>query len=134
MDVRKIKENTFDMFPVGTTVKVVSEIVDFRFFYLQTGIVVENTGGYLGIRVQFDEPMNYEDGSVLKGYGFNPENLEVISARKTSTVEIKSLEEKYVDKLFKLIGIRNEYWAKEATKIFLEYSDENRLVESLRSK
>ncbi len=86
---------TFQHFPVGTRVRVVSRCVDFMFFKgVETGTVVKNTGQYLGIHVAFDpryvywrkgEPAwtdchGYEHPAIpdapIEWHNFGPENLE----------------------------------------------------------
>lgn len=71
----KTLENTYDMFPVGTTVKVICLCQDFNFFRGELGIVTNNSGKYLGINVKFDEPRNFEDGSIQTEFNFKPEDL-----------------------------------------------------------
>mgnify|MGYP001609864363 FL=1 len=74
----------FTDFPVGTRVKVVSHAVDFYFFYGEAGVIVSNTGKYLGISVRLDAPRGFksenefEDGYIQTEFGFNPNNLEVL--------------------------------------------------------
>ena len=65
-------------FPTGAKVRVVSHVVDFNFFYGETGTVKNNTMQYLGIRVAFDKPREFTDGYVQKEFGFEPKNLEPI--------------------------------------------------------
>lgn len=65
----------FDDFPIGQRVKIISEGVDFYFFYGETGEVIKNDGKYLGITVEFDKPREFEGGIVQTHFGFNPENL-----------------------------------------------------------
>jgi len=79
----KIKEygtanNTYRDMPVGTKVKVITPCCDFRFFYEETGVVTICKDSYLGITVKFDVPMEYEDGTVLEGFNFNPRDLTVL--------------------------------------------------------
>lgn len=71
------KNNTYDMFPVGTKVKIISPCVDFIFFYGETGVVIENKRSYLGITVQFDEDRVFEDGYRQTSFSFNPKDLWV---------------------------------------------------------
>ena len=73
------KNNTFDMFPVGTRVKVITLAQDFRFFEgNETGVVVRNTGEKLGIIVKLDEPIKYDDDNIITEFGFNPDDLIVL--------------------------------------------------------
>lgn len=69
-------EYTFDDFQKGMPVKIVSKIVDFHFWYGETGIVTKNTGKYLGIEVKLDKPRIYENGLILEGFNFNPKDLK----------------------------------------------------------
>ena len=64
--------------PVGTRVKVITPCCDFRFFYEQTGVVTESQDSYLGIKVKFDTPMEYEDGTILEGFSFKPTDLAIL--------------------------------------------------------
>lgn len=75
--IRKETETncTFDDFNVGTRVKVTVPCVDFHFFNGETGMVIKNSGRYLGIIVQFDKPRKFEDGSVQETFNFNPKDL-----------------------------------------------------------
>lgn len=68
-------KHTFSDFPVGTRVLVVAEGEDMHFFQHQKGVVIRNSNGYLGIIVEFDKPMEYESGRVLKSFNFNPHSL-----------------------------------------------------------
>ena len=73
------KDNTFDDFPIAIRVKVITPCEDFTFFDGETGVVTQNTGDYLGISVEFDDPHRYRDGSVLTGFNFNPKSLCVLN-------------------------------------------------------
>lgn len=68
-------ENTHAMFPIGTRVRIITPCEDFYFFYGETGKVINNSGGYLGIRVEFDEPRHFEGGYIQKDFNFNPTSL-----------------------------------------------------------
>jgi len=94
-DVREEKEkkyktskNTFDDFPIGTRVKIITPMEDFTFFYEEEGTVIENKYRYLGIKVEFDTPRKYEDGTELKYFNFQPESLYVLE--KPSNKKIKN--------------------------------------------
>jgi virulence-associated protein VagC len=78
---------TFDDLPVGIPVKVISEIVDFNFFYGETGVVTNNNHGYLGVTIKFDQPRRYEDGYIAKEFNFNPCNLEIIEKAREQTMQ-----------------------------------------------
>jgi hypothetical protein len=69
--------NTHDMFPIGTKVKIITPCQDFNFFYGETGVVTKNTGDYLGIRVTFDEPRHFKDGSIQESFNFDPDDLYI---------------------------------------------------------
>ena len=73
----KTLDNTYEMFPVGTKVKIICVCQDFNFFFGETGIVTKNTGEYLGINVKFDEPRHFENGSIQTDFNFKPEDLIV---------------------------------------------------------
>jgi len=67
-------------FPIGTRVMIATPCQDFHFFYHETGTVIRNSGKYLGVIVQFDEPRHYanRDGSdawTMTEFGFNPGDL-----------------------------------------------------------
>lgn len=68
-------DNTFEMFPVGTPVQVITPCQDFHFFYDETGKVISNSGKYLGIVVEFDEPRHFTNGHIQKSFGFQPDDL-----------------------------------------------------------
>jgi len=67
--------NTFDMFPIGTKVQVITPFEDFMFFSgCETGVVIQNRGEYLSIIVKFDEPWND-----IATWNFNPQSLIVVT-------------------------------------------------------
>lgn len=74
----------FSLFPQGTRVRVKREVVDFNAFDGDTGIVVENSGEYLGVIVKFDIPRQYVDmvsnqpTHVMTEFNFNPCHLDII--------------------------------------------------------
>lgn len=68
-------DNTFADFPVGTKVKIITPCEDHYFFYGETGVVIRNSGRYLGIIVEFDEPRRFEGGHVQKEFNFAPSSL-----------------------------------------------------------
>jgi hypothetical protein len=100
MNDTKSKHTLFSDFPVGTRVKIVTDVVDFHFWYGDTGIVVENHGRYLGIIVKLDRSRHYEDGRTLETFNFNPDNLVILSKPKESKFNIF----KTVRNLFETIG------------------------------
>lgn len=62
------KDNTYDMFPIGTRVKVICVEEDFEFFDgNEIGIVIENKNDYLTIKVKFDNGR--------RDWGFEPHDL-----------------------------------------------------------
>lgn len=67
--------NTHGDFPIDTSVKIICVSQDHHFFYGETGKVVKNTGGYLGIKVEYDEPRHYKDGTIETSFNFNPQDL-----------------------------------------------------------
>ena len=67
-------------FPLGSKVQIISYMVDFHFFRgTETGTVIKNNGGYLGINVQLDKPRHYESGHIMTYFNFNPNNLVPIA-------------------------------------------------------
>lgn len=68
--------------PVGTPVRVITPISDFHFFYGETGYVIESKPGYLGMRVRFDEPRVFKDGTTQEEHIFDPEGLKKIRGKK----------------------------------------------------
>jgi hypothetical protein len=72
-------KNTWEMFPRGTRVKVITPCQDFHFFNeKETGTVESVTNKYLGIIVKFNNPRHFTDGLVQSHFGFNPEDLCVL--------------------------------------------------------
>ena len=69
------KSNNYDDFEVGDKVQVITLIQDHCFFYDNDGVVIENKKSYLGIKVKFDEPIHYKDGSCMEDFNFQPEDL-----------------------------------------------------------
>jgi hypothetical protein len=78
----KLPKRNYGDFPVGTYVEIISKCVDFYFFYGEKGTVRKNTGRYLGIIVEFDEPRCFVGGMIQKDFGFEPHNLIVINKSK----------------------------------------------------
>jgi len=74
--------NTYEMFPVGTRVQVITPGQDLNFFYDETGVVISNSGKYLGIIVKFDEPRYFESGYVQEIFNFEPSDLIVLPKGK----------------------------------------------------
>jgi hypothetical protein len=68
-------KNTFADFPIGSRVKVICACQDFNFFWGETGVVIANSGQYLGINVKFDDARHFEDGSVQESFNFAPDDL-----------------------------------------------------------
>jgi len=88
-------KNTFDMFPVGTKVQVITLGQDHNFFSgKETGVVIKNSKKYLSIIVKFDEPRHFETGYIQTEFGFDPEDLIVLEAApekiKEDLTELKS--------------------------------------------
>ena len=69
------ENNTYDDFPVGSHIKIITPHQDFSFFYEETGTVIRNDKSYLGIIVEFDEPREYENGHIQTKFNFNPKDL-----------------------------------------------------------
>lgn len=69
-------------FPVGTKVQIVTPYQDSSFFYGETGHVIRNEGGYLGIIVEFDRPRRFTDGSVQESFNFEPGDLIIRGGRE----------------------------------------------------
>lgn len=92
-DLYNTHNNTYDMFPVGTHVQVITIGQDGYFFEgTETGKVVRNTGEYLGIFVEFDNPRRFnalmpirddsnklqaEDDYIQREFNFEPSDLIV---------------------------------------------------------
>lgn len=68
----------FSDFPKDTRVRIITPICDFQFFYDETGVVVANSGRYLGIEVCLDESRQYENGTITTNFNFNPIDLVVL--------------------------------------------------------
>jgi hypothetical protein len=84
----KTTKNTYDMFPVGTKVKIITLGQDFNFFYGETGMIIKNTGTYLGLMVEYDMPRYFIDGHVERKWNFNPDDLIILKKpNKIKTVE-----------------------------------------------
>lgn len=75
-------DNTYAEFPIGTPVKIICLCQDHYFFYGETGKVVKNTGQYLGITVDFDEPRKFQGGYIQRDFNFQPADLLPIRAEK----------------------------------------------------
>jgi hypothetical protein len=76
-------DNTSEMFPVGSTVQVITLGQDMYFFKgTEIGVVVKNSEKYLGIRVKFDKPRKFEDGYIQTEFGFDPSDLKLITQLK----------------------------------------------------
>jgi hypothetical protein len=75
-------DNTYEMFPVGTEVIVITRFQDFMAFRgNERGKVIRNSGKYLGIIVEFDKPLMVRrpDDRVteMESFNFNPDDLKV---------------------------------------------------------
>ena len=83
--------NTVALFPVGALVRVVCLAQDFRFFHGQTGRVTKNdpVRRYYPIEVTFDEPMRYDDGSQLDAFGFNAEDIGLLTGETQLARELR---------------------------------------------
>jgi len=112
----KTANNTFDMFPFGARVKVITPCEDFTFFYGELGKVVKNTGTYLGICVEFDEPRVYKDGTVMKQFNFNPKSLVIIPNKQIEAEPVilsrACPANCCEDKIKEVLSARDEEWIK----------------------
>ena len=72
------QKDRFDLFPVGTRVKIFCHFQDFYFFNSEIGTVISNSGKYLGIKVEFDDPRCFEDGHIQYNFNFDPRDLEIL--------------------------------------------------------
>ena len=67
---------------VGSRVRVTARFVDFHSFRDDTGVVVRNSGKYLGIIVRFDTPIMVRyvlaGDHLMTEFGFNYDDLEVL--------------------------------------------------------
>lgn len=68
----KTAEQQYSDFPVGTAVQVIVPCEDFVFFNNETGVVIRNSGNYLGIIVKFDKKNERPD------WNFMPEDLLIL--------------------------------------------------------
>lgn len=71
------RKNTYKDFPIGTKVKIICACQDMTFFWGETGKVIRNSGEYLGIIVEYDEPRHYEGGYIQKEFNFAPDDLHI---------------------------------------------------------
>jgi hypothetical protein len=83
------RTQTYNDFPVGTHVQIICVCQDFNFFYSEEGVVEANSGKYLGIRVVFDKPRKFEDGSVQTYFNFDPDDLIPTTLRRIRLKEEK---------------------------------------------
>jgi hypothetical protein len=74
-DKYKTRKNTYKTFPEGTLVMVICASQDHHFFYKEIGEVTESTNGYLGVTIRFKKSRQFEDGTIQKGFSFNPNDL-----------------------------------------------------------
>ena len=85
------KKNTYEMFLIGTRVQVITLGQDSYFFDgTETGVVIENTGQYLGIIVQFDTPREFEDGHIQTHFNFLPSDLIVLKDTNASNKKLQT--------------------------------------------
>lgn len=76
-----MSKSKFEDFRIGTRVRVDTNHEDFYFFNkTETGVVIRNHYGYLGIIVKFDKPRHFENGCIQTEFNFNPESLIVLEA------------------------------------------------------
>lgn len=70
---------------VGDSVRVNYSPVDFCFFRkTETGVVTKkyDDGRLYNLKVEFDEPMEYEDGFIRTSHNFNQKTLELIQGKR----------------------------------------------------
>lgn len=80
--------------PVGAKVRITARCVDFHFFPEGcTGVVVRNSGTYLGIIVKLDEPIHvryYTDRTwLMEEWGFNANHLQVLDQSQGAGEAVK---------------------------------------------
>ena len=76
------EHNTFQDFPIGTRVKVITPIEDFMAFDGDNGVVIHNNGQYLGNSVKFDKPFSIRgvDGlTKITSFNFNPKSICILN-------------------------------------------------------
>ena len=78
---RKNHGAKFEDYQIGDRVKIVCACQDFRFFNGQAGIVIKNTGKYLGLIVAINEH---------DSWGFNPEDLKLIQPETNTNIQEKT--------------------------------------------
>lgn len=79
--------NKYSDFPIGSKVKVITVCQDFNFFHgNETGIVTDNTGKYLGIKVKFDIVRKFDNGSIQKDFNFEPSDLVLLEKTEVKCV------------------------------------------------
>ena len=93
MDNPQNPQNRFEDFPIGSHVKIICDCQDHYFFWGETGVVIKNSGKYLGIIVQFDEPRKFTDGHIQVDFNFAPADLELID-KKTMKQKLNGMKEK----------------------------------------
>ncbi len=108
------KNNTFQDFPVGTKVKVITPMEDFTAFNGDTGEVIHNKGRYLGISVKLDKPFSirYADGiTKITSFNFNPKSLCILNsgtqdkARKNQEEIDQERQQEHRSKRFMLLDL-----------------------------
>ena len=101
------KNNTFEDFPIGTKVQVITPCEDFNFFYGETGKVIRNKGSYLSIIVEFDKPRKFKDGSIQKEFNFGPTSLYILKeGEEPFDTEKDDKEENEISNRFDILDIR----------------------------
>lgn len=74
-----VQMGDFAAFPVGTRVTVATRMQDHHFFRIgEPGIVIRNSGRYLGVIVSFDRPWTCDHGHyrhLVDTFNFNPVDL-----------------------------------------------------------
>ena len=72
------ENNTYEDFPIGTKIQIITASQDFHFFYGETGKVIRNSGKYLGIIIKFDKSRKFEDGHIQTEFNFKPDDLYIL--------------------------------------------------------
>jgi hypothetical protein len=97
IEVYGTRDNTYDDFPIDTHVKIICCSQDHHFFFGETGKVIHNSGEYLGISVEYDEPRHYKNGDIETSFNFLPRDLVIWNKASSEIYQ----EQKRLEKLSK---------------------------------
>ena len=106
--------NTHDMFPIGSKVRVICLCQDMYFFNPDTqntyGTVIRNGGRYLSIIVQWDEPRHYEGGYIQTEFNFDPKDMVLASEvfQEDKDAKIARLENELKNRDLKIKKLEND--------------------------